>query len=95
MSMKKSILILALAAFTLVSCKLFVKSAAKYWTSKQIDEFIGNCQANASKLMSNEKAEAYCDCAVDKVAKEYQNYADVKKASLKEVLKVAADCKES
>jgi len=92
--MKKTILIITVLAFGVVSCKLFVRTAAKHWTSNQIEEFIGNCEANASKVMNKEKATAYCDCAVDKVAKEYKNYDDVKKASLKEVLEVAKECRE-
>lgn len=92
--MKKAALFLLLVSIGFTSCKLFVKSAAKYWTAKQIDEFLGNCESNAGKLMSDEKAADYCDCAVNKVAKVYQNYADVKKASIQEVLKVAADCRE-
>ncbi len=90
--MKKSVLIILLLAFSAVSCKLFLKSAAKHWTSKQIAEFMGNCKGNATKLMSDENATQYCDCAVDKVAKEYQDYADVKKVAIKEILKVASDC---
>ena len=45
--------------------------------------------------MSDEKATEYCDCAVNKVAKEYQDYAEVKKVAIKEVLKVASDCLEN
>lgn len=90
--MKKSVLIILLLALGAVSCKLFSKSAAKHWTSKQISEFMGNCKANATKIMSDEKATEYCDCAVNKVAKEFQNYAEVKKVAVKEVLKVASDC---
>ena len=75
------------------SCKMFGRAAAKYWTKKQIKEFVANCETNASKLIGEEKAKQYCDCAVDVVAEKYQKYEDVKKASIREVLKIAKDCK--
>lgn len=86
-------LIILIVAFSLLSCKAVLKGAAKYWTKKQIKEFVANCENHASKIMSPEKAEQYCDCAVNKVAEKYNNYEDVKKGGLIEVLKVAADCK--
>lgn len=92
--MMKSILLIALVLMSLGSCKLFVKSAAKYWTKQQISEFTKNCEANAGKIMNDDNAKDYCECAIDKVAKKYQNYEDVKKTNLREVLEVAKDCKK-
>lgn len=70
-----------------------MKGAARYWTKKQIKEFVANCENHASKLMSEEKAAEYCNCAVNVVSEKYQNFEDVKKAGIMEVLKVASDCK--
>jgi hypothetical protein len=93
--MRKRHFSIALIAVLLVfsSCKMFGRAAAKYWTKKQIKEFVANCESNAGKLIGEEKAKKYCDCAVDVVAEKYQNYEDVKKASIREVLKIAKDCK--
>ncbi len=86
-------LFLIATLFVFSSCKMFGRAAAKYWTKKQIKEFVANCETNAGKLIGEEKAKQYCDCAVDVVAEKYQNYEDVKKASIREVLRIAKDCK--
>lgn len=91
--MKKWIFLITICV-ALVSCKAIMKGAARYWTKKQISEFITNCETHASKLMSNEKAVQYCDCAVNVVSEKYQNYEDVKSAGIMEVLKIAKDCKQ-
>jgi hypothetical protein len=93
--MKKRNFSIFLIAAVLVfsSCKMFGRAAAKYWTKKQISAFVADCETNAGKLIGEEKAKQYCDCAVDVVAEKYQNYEDVKKASIREVLKIAKDCK--
>jgi hypothetical protein len=91
--MKKIIFILFIG-LSLISCKAIMKGAARYWTKKQIKEFVANCETHASKLMSNEKAVQYCDCAVNVVSEKYQNYEDVKSAGIMEVLKIAKDCKQ-
>lgn len=90
--MKKLVLILSICLL-LVSCKMLLKGAAKYWGKKQVKEFLENCEANSSKLMSDDKAKEYCDCAVDIVAEKYQNFEDVKKMGFLEALKIAKDCK--
>lgn len=91
--MKKWLLIFAVCS-TLVSCKMLLKGAAKHWTKTQIKEFLADCEKHSAKLMSDDKAKAYCDCAVDIVAEKYTNYDDMKNAGLVEVLKVAKDCKD-
>ena len=75
------------------SCKMFGRAAAKYWTKKQIKEFVENCETNASKVVGEDKAKQYCDCAVDVVAEKYQNYDQAKKATIRDILKIAKDCK--
>jgi hypothetical protein len=92
--MKKTLFIVLIASSCLLSCKAVMKGAARYWTKKQIKEFITNCETHASKLMSTEKAVQYCDCAVNVVSEKYQNYEDVKSAGIMEVLKIAKDCKQ-
>ena len=85
---------LILAAIIITpSCKTIARAAAKYWTNKQIREFVGKCEDKSSLLLGSENAKKYCDCAVDVVAEKYRNYEDVKKASLTDVLKIARDCK--
>ena len=98
--MKRTGLILCLSAgimlvFLLVStsCNTIARAAAKYWTNKQIREFIGKCEDKSSIILGSENAKKYWDCAVDVVAEKYRNYEDVKKASLTDVLKIARDCK--
>lgn len=91
--MKKIVTVL-LISFSLASCASLAKAAAKYWTKKQIKEFVTNCEEKSSRLIGEDKAKQYCDCAVDVVAEKYHNYDDVKKASIIEVLKIAKDCKK-
>ena len=78
---------------TTTSCNSIARAAAKYWTNKQIREFIGKCEDKSAIILGSEHAKKYCDCAVDVVAEKYRNYDDVKNASLADVLKVARDCK--
>jgi hypothetical protein len=95
--MKKAIRLIVgvVVIITLVtSCKMFVKGALKYWTKQQVEEFTSKCEKHASLLASEEKAIEFCSCAVDVVAKEYRNYEDVKNTSIRELLKVAQDCKQ-
>ena len=80
-------------AGSLLSCKAIAKAAAKHWTKKQIKEFVANCEEKSSKLMGEEKAAKYCDCAVDKVAEKYPKFEDYKKIGIIEALKIAKDCK--
>lgn len=89
-----SIATLMIAAIMVAaSCKTIAKAAARYWTNKQIKEFVGKCEDKSSLIIGSENAKKYCDCAVDVVAEKYRNYEDVKKASLTDVLKIAKDCK--
>ena len=82
-------------ALLITSCSIIGRTAAKYWTKKQITEFVSNCESQASRLLSTEKAVSFCDCAVDVVAVKYPDYQDVKKAPIKEILKVANDCRKN
>lgn len=81
------------AMVTAVSCNTIARAAAKYWTNRQIKEFVNNCEDKSAILLGSDRAKKYCDCAVDLVAEKYRNYEDVKKASITDVLKVARDCK--
>ena len=91
---KTNLLLLGLAiAFSIGSCKLIGRTAAKYWTKKQIKEFVADCESKASKVIGEDKAKQYCNCAVDVVAQKYQNYSDVKNISIREVMQIAKECK--
>ena len=81
------------AIITSVSCNSIARAAAKYWTNKQIREFVNKCEDKSAILLGSENAKKYCDCAVDVVAEKYRNYEDVKNTSIADVLKVARDCK--
>lgn len=94
MRTKKAMFVLLLSVLILTGCAFFARTAAKYWTKQQIKEFTQNCEKNAGRLLSAEKAADYCDCAVDIVAEKYRNYNDLKSTSLREVLQIARDCKE-
>lgn len=82
-----------LICLSLTSCKTLAKGAAKWWTKKQIKEFVNNCEEKTSRLLGDEQAAKYCDCAVDKVAEEYKNFDEIKEKGILTVLKIAADCK--
>lgn len=91
----RSLSMIALASLFLVaiSCKTVARAAARYWTNKQIKEFITNCEEKSSKLIGDEKAKRFCNCAVDAVAEEYQNYQDTKTVSAVRLLEVADNCR--
>ena len=91
--MKKNFLLL-LIVFFILSCGVFKKAALKYWTKSQVKEFISNCEANAKKIMTEEKAVSFCDCAANTVAKEYHDYAEMKKLPIKAIFKMAEDCRK-
>lgn len=96
-NMKKLLILSSLAIFLgfgLLSCKAMARTAAKYWTKKQIKEFVSNCEEKSSRFVGAEKAAQYCDCAVDKVAEKYKDYKEVTQQSIIEVLKIANDCRE-
>ena len=87
--------IIIIAAFALTpatSCKTVARAAARYWTKRQIKEFMGNCEEKTSKLIGDEKAKRFCNCAVDVVAEEYQNYNETKTISAVTLLNAAKDC---
>lgn len=77
----------------LMSCKAIAKTAAKHWTKKQIKEFVANCEEKSARLLGEEKATKYCNCAVDQVAEKYPDFNDYKKIGIVEALKIAKDCK--
>ncbi len=98
--MKRNFIILSAFAILIISavissasCKTIGRAAARYWTNRQIKEFIGKCEDKSSIFLGSEKAKKYCDCAVDVVAEKYRSYEDVKNTSLTDVLKIAQDCK--
>lgn len=96
MNIKKNTLIIAfslLALISLDSCKALAKTAFKYWSKKQVKEFVQNCEAKSSKLVGEANAIKFCDCAVDKVAEQYKNYEDAKSISVTEIIKLAKDCR--
>lgn len=89
----KGLFFIAVILVSICSCATLTRAAAKYWTKKQVKEFVTNCEQKASRLIGEQKAKQYCDCAVDVVAEKYKNYDDVKNSSITEVLKIAKDCK--
>lgn len=95
--MKRKHLVLAGTVLLLAggtwSCKAMARAAAKYWTKKQIKEFVNNCETKSAKLVGEEKAAKFCDCAVDVVAEKYKIYEDAKKISVRDILQIANDCK--
>ncbi len=76
-----------------ISCKTIARTAAKYWTRKQIKEFVSNCETRTSQLLGTENAARYCDCAVDVVAEKYRNYQDSKTISLNNLIDILNGCK--
>lgn len=92
----KRILVVVIAigmAVSLTNCKAMARAAAKYWTKKQIKQFVTNCEEKSSKFVGEEKAHHFCDCAVDKVAEKYQDYKSVEDVNILEIIKIANDCK--
>lgn len=89
------VLVISILLFSVsvVSCKAVAKTAFKYWTKRQVKEFVSNCEEKTGRLLGDEKAKKYCDCAVDVVAEKYRNYDDLKSLSIPEVLKIANNCK--
>lgn len=77
----------------MTNCKAMARAAAKYWTKKQIKQFVTNCEEKSAKFVGEEKAHQFCDCAVDQVAEKYQQYESVQDVSIMEILKIANDCR--
>ena len=82
-------------SMNLSSCKAMARAAAKYWSKKQIKKFVADCETKAGKLIGEQKAAHFCDCAVDKVAEKYKNFEDAKEITALEIVKIATDCKNS
>ena len=87
------LLVASIAAITVVSCKTVGRIAAKYWLNREIREFVGNCENKTGFIVGKENAHKYCDCAVDIVAEEYQNYQDAKKLSVSTIIDFINKCK--
>ena len=90
--MKNIFIALALVA-SFSSCKALARTAAKHWSKKQIKEFVNNCEEKSAKLVGEDKAAKFCDCAVDEVAEKYKKYEDVKSVSMMEIVKIANGCR--
>lgn len=80
-------------ALSLSNCKAMARAAAKYWTKKQIKEFVSNCEEKSAKFVGEDKAHHFCDCAVDQVAEKYHEYKSVQDVNILEIIKIANDCK--
>lgn len=80
-------------SLSLLSCKATARLALKYWTKKQVREFVSGCEDKTKSILGAEKAKKYCDCAVDVVAEKYQNYQEIKNVSILDILKIANNCK--
>lgn len=85
--------VITLAVITILSCKTVGRIAAKYWLNREIKEFVGNCEDKTGFIVGKENAHKYCDCAVDIVAEEYQNYQDAKKLSVSTIIDFIDKCK--
>lgn len=91
--MKKNVFFLfLLTGFVLASCGAMKRAALKYWTKKQVKEFVANCVTKAAPIVGEEKAAKYCDCAVDIVAEKYQDYSHIKTVPIREIIRLAKDC---
>lgn len=89
----KVILFLVALIMGFSGCKTLAKGAAKWWTKKQVKEFVENCEEKTARLYGAEKAEKFCNCAVDKVAEEYKDFDQVKEKGILTVLKIASGCR--
>ncbi len=76
----------------LSGCKAMARAAAKYWTKKQIKEFLTNCESSAIGKFGESKGKDFCGCAVDVVSEQYQNYDDAKNINFAKILLTAKDC---
>ncbi|MBY0479426.1 MAG: hypothetical protein K2Q24_17395 [Chitinophagaceae bacterium] len=88
-----ALLLCTVILITAISCKAIARTAAKYWTRKQIREFVSNCEIRSSRLIGEENATKYCNCAVDVVAQKYRDYQETKTISLVNLLEIAEGCK--
>ncbi|MBL4705067.1 MAG: hypothetical protein JKY54_11125 [Flavobacteriales bacterium] len=86
-------LTLAMGAGT-VSCKTTGRAAAKYWSEKQIEKFVADCEYQAGILVGQENVAHFCDCAVDKVSGKYHRFEDAENISILEIVKTTKGCEE-
>ncbi len=89
-----AVVVLITLGANLASCKAMARAAAKYWTKKQIKNFIANCETKTAKLVGEEKAARFCDCAVEPVAEKYHNFDDAKDIKALEIIQIANDCRK-
>lgn len=93
--MKNKIILFSLAIVTILAlgnCKAMARAAAKYWTKKQIKEFITNCENSAIGKLGESKGKDFCGCAVDVMAEQYHNYDDAKNINFAQVIIAAKEC---
>ncbi len=88
--LKKSLLLVIVAS---LSCKTVARVALKYWTKKQVKEFVKNCETKSAGVIGEENAKKYCDCAVDFAAEKYRNYQDTKTLVLTDFIELVENCK--
>jgi len=84
--------LIVIASTSLSGCKAMARAAAKYWTKKQIKEFLTNCESSAIGKFGESKGKDFCGCAVDVVSEQYQNYDEVKNVNFAKILLAAKDC---
>lgn len=79
-------------SFAYMGCKSMSRAALKYWSKKQVKEFVSNCNEKLAnnKLVSN--AKNFCDCAVDQVAEKIPDYEKAKGMQAVKLLSEAAKC---
>lgn len=93
--MKTTSVTIAFSLFVILSlgnCKALARKAAKYWTKKQIKEFLTNCENSAIGKFGESKGKDFCGCAVDVVAEQYQNYDEAKNINFAKILMAAKEC---
>ncbi|MFT7611837.1 MAG: hypothetical protein ACI9J3_000784 [Parvicellaceae bacterium] len=56
-------------------------------------KFVADCENRAAKLVGEDKAVHFCDCAVDKASEEYHSFEDAKDISAIEIIQIAKGCK--
>ena len=79
-------------AFSL-SCKTVARTAARYWTKRQINSFVHQCESKTGQLIGAENARKYCDCAVDVVAEKYREYKQTETLQLTDLLAIINGCR--
>lgn len=90
---KNFILVCCLFFLFSVSCKTVARTAARYWTKRQIKTFIHQCEAKTANWIGQEQAHKYCDCAVDVVAEKYKAYKQTQTLQLTDLLEIINGCR--